>query len=132
MAFTNVPTWINLDDCPDFVTSAKKVANIERGTNSDIYKVLELILNTIIENKIPAEDAENMVFAIFSDMQFDTMCEHVPNTISLRSIFVQKYHNVGVQLCGKGYKVPHILFWNMKCRLLSIHKRGSNCRSSRS
>jgi len=114
MAFTNVPTWINLDDCPDFVTSAKKVANIERGTNSDIYKVLELILNTIIENKIPAEDAENMVFAIFSDMQFDTICEHVPNTISLRSIFAQKYHNVGVQLCGKGYKVPHILYWNMK------------------
>lgn len=114
MAFTNTPSWINLEDCPDFVTSAKKVANIERGTNSDIYKVLELIVNVIIENKIPAEDVENLVFAIFSDMQFDTMCEQVLNTTTIRSIFAQKYHNVGLELCGKGYKAPHILYWNMK------------------
>ena len=74
---------------------------------------MELILNIIIENKIPAEDVESLVFAIFSDMQFD-MCKQLPNTISLQRNFSQKYHNTGVQLCGRGYKVPHILFWNMK------------------
>ena len=113
MAFTNIPTWINLEDCPDFVSSVKKVTELERGTNADIYKVMELILNTIIENRIPAEDIESLVFAIFSDMQFD-ICEQLPNVTTMRRNFAQKYHDVGVQLCGKGYKVPHILFWNMK------------------
>ena len=113
MAFTNTPTWINLDNSPDFVSSVKTITELERGTNADIYKVMELILNTIIENKIPAEDVENLVFAIFSDMQFD-MCEQLPNTSTLRSNFAQKYHDAGVKVCGKGYKVPHILFWNMK------------------
>jgi len=46
-------------------------------------------------------------------MQFD-MCEQLPNTSTLRSNFAQKYHDAGVKVCGKGYKVPHILFWNMK------------------
>tara|TARA_B110000967_G_C18899091_1_gene573186 strand:+ start:3201 stop:4931 length:1731 start_codon:yes stop_codon:yes gene_type:complete len=113
MAFTHTPTWINLDDSPDFVSSVKTITELERGTNADIYKVMDLILNTIIENKIPAEEVENLVFAIFSDMQFD-MCEQLPNTTTLRSNFAQKYHDAGVKVCGKGYKVPHILFWNMK------------------
>lgn len=115
MVFTNIPTWINLEDCPDFVSSVKKITQVERGTNADIYKVMELILNTIVENKIPAHDIESLIFAIFSDMQFD-MCTQLslPNVTTLRSNFAQKYHDVGVQVCGRGYKVPHLLFWNMK------------------
>ena len=47
-SFTNTPTWINLDNSPDFVSSVKTITELERGTNADIYKVMELILNTII------------------------------------------------------------------------------------
>ena len=29
-------------------------------------------------------------------------------------ILVKKFHDAGVEICGKGYKMPHILFWNLR------------------
>ena len=119
MAFTNKPSWINLDDCPDFISCVKKIKEIEYGMNADIYKAMNLILDTIIQNKIPSSEVENLVFVIFSDMQFDrykTQDNSTMNTTinTIRNVFAQKYDEAGRQICGSGYKVPHIIFWNMK------------------
>ena len=136
MTFTNKPSWVSLDDCPDFVSSVKKIRDIEWGMNTDFYRAMDLILDTIVVNKIPAEDVENLVLAVFSDMQFDASQHYQyhsdeyacqaqaqdqdqdqdqdTSTSSVKKILEQKYHNAGVKVCGKGYKMPHILFWNLK------------------
>jgi len=64
---------------------------------------------------------------VFSGMQFEPMepmepmepimgksvgCE--PYNETVKQILTKKYHDVGVDICGTGYKVPHILFWNLK------------------
>ena len=72
MTFSAEPNWINLDDCNTFTEMVQKIIiESNAGYNTDFYKALNLILLAIEENKIPIEEVENMVLAIFSDMQID-------------------------------------------------------------
>ena len=32
----------------------------------------------------------------------------------VREILEMKFQNAGIQVCGTPYKVPHILFWNLR------------------
>ncbi len=115
LMFANKPTWINLDDCADFVDSVKKIKDIERGTNANFYRAMELILDTIIENSIPAEDVNKLVLIVFSDMQIDAYDHSEPNLDGpVRRRLEEKFHDTGVIVCGTGYKVPHVIFWNVK------------------
>ena len=157
MTFDANPTWINLDNCKDFVDEVHTVKDAGWGMNTNFHKAMELILNQIKVNKLAADDVENLVLVVFSDMQFDaaekndefnrpsnindsscgnryTSSSCGPNdsscgshyrgaavateastaTQTIRQILVKKFHDAGVEICGKGYKMPHILFWNLR------------------
>lgn len=153
MTFDANPTWINLDNCKDFVDEVHTVRHSGWGMNTNFHKAMELILNQIKVNKLEAADVENLVLVVFSDMQFDaaekndefngpsyrpsymndsscgsrytgnscgpndSSCgsqHHVQATETIRQILVKKFHDAGVEICGKGYKMPHILFWNLR------------------
>ena len=149
MTFDANPTWINLDNCKDFVDEVHTVRDAGWGMNTNFHKAMELILNQIKVNKLAADDVENLVLVVFSDMQFDaaeknddddnpslindsscgsryTGSSCGPNdsscgsqyrgaaTQTVRQILVKKFHDAGVEICGKGYKMPHILFWNLR------------------
>jgi len=108
-----------LEGCKDFVDEVQLVRSASYGTNTDFHKAMDMILNEIKNNKIPAEDVEDLTLVVFSDMQFDSVesVESVESTGSketIVSILSQKFHDVGVEVCGKGYKTPHILFWNLQ------------------
>ena len=53
LTFNASPHWINLDDCPDFVTKVLKVQSSPWCMTTNFYKALDLILRCIIENDIP-------------------------------------------------------------------------------
>ena len=128
MTFDTNPTWINLEECKDFVDEVKLVRNAGWGRNTDFHKAMNMILDQIRSNKIPAEDVEDLVLVVFSDMQFDAeetdkankedkaakadKADKADKTII--SIISQKFHDVGIEVCGRGYKMPHILFWNLQ------------------
>ena len=149
MTFDANPTWINLDNCKDFVDEVHTVRQAGWGMNTNFHKAMELILNQIKVNKLAADDVENLVLVVFSDMQFDAAEKNDdddnpslindsscgsrytgnscgPNdsscgsqyreaaTQTVRQILVKKFHDAGVEICGKGYKMPHILFWNLR------------------
>lgn len=149
MTFDANPTWINLDNCKDFVDEVHTVRDAGWGMNTNFHKAMELILNQIKVNKLAADDVENLVLVVFSDMQFDaaeknddddnpslindsscgsryTGSSCGPNdsscgsqyrgaaTETVRQILVKKFHDAGVEICGTGYKMPHILFWNLR------------------
>lgn len=149
MTFDANPTWINLDNCKDFVDEVHTVKDAGWGMNTNFHKAMELILNQIKVNKLAADDVENLVLVVFSDMQFDaaekndefnrpsnindssygsryTGSSCGPNdsscgshyrgasTETVRQILVKKFHDAGVEICGTGYKMPHILFWNLR------------------
>lgn len=115
LTFDNRPSWVNLDDCPDFVSSVQKLNAVRSGLNTNFYSSMELILDTLVENNIPAEEVEGLVLAVFSTMQFDTV-ESSKTALNgtVRQILEKKFYDAGVKICGKGYKLPHILYWNVK------------------
>jgi len=71
---------------------------------------LKMILDAIVTQKMKPEDVEDMVLAIFSDMQMD---QADPKSISIMTYIESQYSDAGQRLWGKPFKIPHILFWNL-------------------
>mgnify|MGYP001428969064 CR=1 FL=1 len=114
LTFSNTPSWINIDEknCKNFVDQVNTIRMAEWGSNTNFYKAMELILTQIIKHKLSAEEVEELVLVVFSDMQFDVSAKN--NNDTVRNILAEKFYEAGVKVCGKGYKVPHILFWNLR------------------
>jgi Mg-chelatase subunit ChlD len=111
MTFSAKPSWVNLSIHEDFVSQVSVVKGADWGMNTNFYAALDLILNAIIENKMDAEDVQDMVLVVLSDMQMDSgdRC----NKQVLYDTMKSKYEAAGVRVHGKPYKPPHILFWNL-------------------
>jgi Domain of unknown function (DUF2828) len=133
MTFSAQPAWINLEGFDTFtdMVGAIMAKSNTAGMNTDFYKALDLILTVIEEKRIPAEDVENMVLAIFSDMQIDDNLHmmngannYYPTEIQKTAargkwstMFQQiksKYAEVGMRMYGVPLNPPHILFWNLR------------------
>ena len=133
MTFSSEPTWINLDGKTDFTDMATEILSNSRtaGLNTDFYKALDLILSAIEHRRVEPIDVENMVLAIFSDMQIDDcLCiQHGSNSYvhtvdqavaarrkwsTMHDLIKQKYAEVGMRMYGRPLKAPHILFWNLR------------------
>lgn len=112
MTFSARPCWVNLDGHCTFVDMVKKIYNSNRGMNANFESALQLILDAIISQKMHPDDVEDMVLAIFSDMQIDKAVD--TNANSLYDGIRQKYTDAGIRVWGKPYKMPHILFWNLR------------------
>jgi Domain of unknown function (DUF2828) len=115
LSFSNNPTWHNLDGCTEFVDMIRVLQYGEVGYSTNFYKAFETILTAIITNKLPPEDVENMVLAIFSDMQINDPNVKAPaNMDSFYDEMVKKYADAGMRLWNKPFNPPHILFWNLR------------------
>lgn len=112
LTFSSVPKWVNLDNCNDFVSQVETLRHSEWGTNTNFYAALNMILDSIIENKMPPENVQDMVLVVLSDMQIDDSERCDKKT--LYTIIAEKYEAAGIRIHGKGYKPPHILFWNLR------------------
>jgi len=135
MTFSAEPAWINLDGketFTDMVGAIMRKSNTA-GLNTNFYKALDLILTVIEEKQILAADVENMILAVFSDMQIDDNL-HVmatPGANNYNPTETQKFHargkwatmheqiktkyaEVGMRLYGQPLNLPHILFWNLR------------------
>jgi hypothetical protein len=102
------------------------------GLNTNFFAALTLILDSIISNKLSPEDVEDMVLAIFSDMQIDEANERDDSDKGNDAMMVlieKKYYDAGMTVWGKPYKPPHILFWNLRSTsgfpTLSLQKNSS-------
>ena len=132
MTFSSEPAWINLDGKMEFTDMVMEILANSRtaGFNTDFYKALDLILAAIEQRRVPPEDVENMILAIFSDMQIDdnlslmsggqygsTASHKTAARAKWATMFVyikDKYAEVGMRMYGKPLNPPHILFWNLR------------------
>jgi hypothetical protein len=126
MTFSAYPTWVNLEEDDNFVDMVHRVKRSDWGMNTNFFAALKLILDAIIVQKLKPVDVEDMVLAIFSDMQIDQADK---SSISLIHTIESQYADAGQRLWGKPFKVPHILFWNLRSTSgfpsLSTHKNVS-------
>ncbi len=112
MTFSNKPSWVNLEAYPDFVSKVDVLRRAEWGMNTNFYAALNLILDAIVANKMSAEDVQNMVLVILSDMQMDQAYSGDKNV--LYDKITQLYSETGIKTVGVPYNPPHILFWNLR------------------
>jgi len=111
MTFSASPTWVNLEGHDDFVSQVDVIHRAEWGMNTNFHAALDMILNAIIQNKMPPEEVQDMVLVVLSDMQMDDG-DNCDKQV-LYDTMNAKYEAAGKRLHGKPYKPPHILFWNM-------------------
>ena len=133
MTFSSEPSWINLDGNDTFTDMVMEIQknSSAAGFNTDFYKALDLILAAIEQHRVPPADAENMILAIFSDMQIDDNLHMAssgnscnPNEeqkkvarsrwATMFELIKRKYAETGMRLYGEPLKPPHILFWNLR------------------
>lgn len=113
MTFSSNPTWVNLESCNGFTECVKMVKDADWGMTTNFKKALDMILDSIVSNKLPADVAQDMVLVIFSDMQMDAACSNASND-ALHEEIRKKYVIAGLKTCGTPYTPPHILFWNLR------------------
>lgn len=76
------------------------------GMSTDLNAVFSLILNTAIENKVPATDMPERLY-IVSDMEFNEACQYPEKTL---------FYNITELYKAAGYKRPELVFWNVNAR----------------
>ena len=117
LTFSAQPEWVNLDGAKDlngvmsFVEKVYKLSKTYSGLNTNFNAALTMILDAIVKKKLSPDDVEDMVLAIFSDMQIDCADDKAN---SMYELIETKYAAAGTRLWGKPFKVPHILFWNLR------------------
>jgi hypothetical protein len=111
LTFSANPTWVNLDDCDNFISMVDKVQRADWGMNTNFAAALNMILDAIVQHKLQPEDVEDMVLTILSDMQID-QADHSYG--SMMTMIEHKYAEAGMRLYKKPFKPPHILFWNLR------------------
>ena len=111
--FSATPSWVNLETAKDFVGCVDKVRRCNWGYNTDFHALLDMILNACKESRLEPRNVENMVLVVLSDMQIDSS-EVKGNNETMFDLMRRRYYDTGMELFGKPYKVPHIVFWNLR------------------
>lgn len=107
ITFNNDPEWVQLNDSMDFVSKVYCTKKAKWGGSTNFYKTMELILNVCVENNVPVEEVDDMVLAVFSDMQFNASYRGGSSDVIM--------DNIKKLFINAGYpNPPHILFWNLR------------------
>ena len=105
---------MKLDQDDSFVSMVKTVRDAPWGTSTNFASALKLILDAIIESKLPPEDVQNMILTVLSDMQMNEGDSRFFGNDSLYEFIEKQYKEAGMKLYGKPFRPPHILFWNLR------------------
>lgn len=113
MTFHDSPSWVKFHRTDTFCKKVRTVRNAKWGMTTDLYKAMQLIVDTILENDIPPKEVENLVLAIFSDMSIDqgTVGGHGAVSSRIRTMF----SDAGMRSrYRQPFQAPHILWWNLR------------------
>ena len=115
LTFDSRPTWIQLNDGMSFVEKAKTVRKSSWGTNTNFHLALDKILQVLVENNIHPNTVSQLIFAVFSDMQFDSNYHNAHIFDTAEESIKKKFAEAGLNTKWKQpYSMPHILFWNLR------------------
>jgi hypothetical protein len=113
LTFSSTPKWVNLDKVDTFVEMVEVVQKADWGMSTNFMAALDMILDATVVAKLRPSEVEDMVLAVFSDMQINAGDANWNNSTMYDSIR-QKYETAGLKLHGQPFKPPHILFWNLR------------------
>lgn len=115
ISFSRTPQLINVEGV-DFVDKVFRIYKTNICENTDIEATFDMLLHTAVSCNIDQEDLpENII--VVSDMEFDYQCGIYGNN---RSTLME---NIRTKWENWGYKMPHLVFWNVDARQNNIPMR---------
>lgn len=116
----------------DIVDKLNRCTRADWGMNTNVQAVFDMLLDTAMKQNVKAEDMPDKLF-IFSDMEFDECVTFdTPKTTHRntwwdngRTVRDENEVNSDLELIAKqwaaaGYKLPHVIFWNLDARQNNI------------
>ena len=107
ITFSKSPKYIDLSSCKDLYSKVSFIDQYKECSNTDIYKVFRLILNTAKINGLRQDEIPDNVL-IISDMEFDA--SRVDDDIDYLFEKIKKEYS------ENGYLLPKLSFWNICSR----------------
>ena len=128
ISFASRPQLIKVDGV-DFTDKVRRIYDTNLVDNTNIEGVFDLLLNTAITKGCSQADMpENII--IISDMEFDRCAQ--PDYWSRGNFTAFNCGNAETLLegisrkwAGFGYKMPHLIFWNVNARQENIPMLGN-------
>lgn len=110
ITFSSEPELIELDEEMDFVEKVKEIRRADWGYNTNVKAVFDLILEKAKKYNLEQKDIPEIVY-IISDMEFDQAQSGSKDALffAIKKEFEQH-----------GYKLPHLVFWNVDSRQNNI------------
>ena len=111
LTFSSHPTWINISGINSFCQKVSKVKQSSWSMNTNFNAALKLILDAAIQNNLHPNEFTDITLLVFSDMQIDNAGK--PNETMFGNI-KRNFHEAGINRWNVPYKMPHIVFWNLR------------------
>tara|TARA_B100001063_G_C16776420_1_gene565810 strand:+ start:2878 stop:4701 length:1824 start_codon:yes stop_codon:yes gene_type:complete len=115
MIFACEPKWVKLDCYSSFYEKAVALRNTggSCGISTNFYRAMHQILRAFVENNVNPQEVEDLVLALFSDMQINVADKNFNDT--LYDNIKRDFAEAGLSSSwGVPYNPPHILFWNLR------------------
>ena len=120
VSFSRNPRLVKVEGV-DFCDKVDRIIRTDLCENTDIEKTFDMLLNTAIRNRCSQEDLPQNII-IISDMEFDRARGYnrisSASTETLMEGIARKWENAG-------YKMPHLIFWNVDARQDNIPMLGN-------
>jgi hypothetical protein len=114
LTFSHSPSWVNLDNCNDFISKVKELKEAEWGGNTNFYAAFKKILEAYKFMNIDPDTVEDYKLLILSDMQIDFNDSEISKN-AIFNVISKKFKDAGMKSeYKKPYKVPTIVFWNLR------------------
>lgn len=119
ITFDSNPELIELNEKDDFCSKVQKIKGAGWGGSTDLEATFDLILNTAIEYNLPQSELPEILY-IISDMMFNQIqgCNARSNETVIE--------NAKFKFESAGYKIPHLVFWNVNASMDSVPMIGKD------
>ena len=131
--FSRNPRYIDLSNCKTLADKKNVMCQYNDCSNTDIEKVFDLLLDTVITHKIPQNELPQKIL-IISDMEFDfatTICCDYSYGHYSHDDVMSRYRTLFETIKNKwihaGYTMPGIIFWNVNSRTQTIPVQANEC-----
>ena len=118
ITFSENPQLVDMSQCNDIYEKLAVAYGHNECTNTDVYKVFKLILDTAVANNLSQEDMVDNIL-ILSDMEFDS-ATNVYSASDSHKPSKRLFKQIEEEYAAKGYKLPRLVFWNICGRTNTI------------
>jgi hypothetical protein len=121
ITFSSNPTFMKVEGV-DFCDKVVRMSRADWGGSTNVEAAFDMMLKTAVDNRCPQSDIpENLV--IISDMEFDSCVTSGARSrdrwgggYMLRKDDMTLFEAMSEKWARAGYKMPHLIFWNVQAR----------------